>query len=125
MERTHKASNDWPTMKLRKKRPAVACIALAGSRVMKHLGGPMYQRTSNRSFALVRDEATGLEFWEVWDERMPFGSCGYRIMAVFHDFWFTAGDDGDWNGPFRSREQIYGRQGNRPRPCGRIAQSIG
>lgn len=81
---------------------------------MKHLGGPMYQRTSNRSFALVRDEATGLEFWEVWDERMPFGSCGYRIMAVFHDFWFTTGEDGDWNGPFRSREQIYGCQGNRP-----------
>jgi hypothetical protein len=74
----------------------------------------MSQRTSNRSFALVRDEATGLEFWEVWDERMPFGSCGYKIMAVFHDFWFTAGDDGDWNGPFCSREQIYGRQRSQP-----------
>jgi hypothetical protein len=74
----------------------------------------MYKRTSNRSFALVCDEATGLEFWEVWDERMPFGSCGYRIMAVFHDFWFMAGDDGDWNGPFCSREQTYGLQDNRP-----------
>ena len=90
----------------------MACIALAGSE-MKHLGGPMYQRTSNRSFALVRDEATGLEFWEVWDERMPFGSCGYRTMAVFHDFWFTAGEDGDWNAPFRSPEQIGARQRSR------------
>jgi hypothetical protein len=36
----------------------------------------MGQRTSNRPF----------EFWEVWDERLPFGSRGYRIIALFHDF---------------------------------------
>jgi hypothetical protein len=35
---------------------------------------------------------------------MPFGSSGYRVVAIFHDFWFTTGDDGDWNGPFRSRD---------------------
>lgn len=64
----------------------------------------MCQRTSNRAFALVCDEVSGLEFWEVWDERMPFGSSGYRVVAIFHDFWFTTGDDGDWNGPFHSRD---------------------
>jgi hypothetical protein len=73
----------------------------------------MCQRASNRSFALIRDERAGLEFWEVWDERMPFGSCGYRIMAILHDFWFTAGDDGHWNGPYRSREHVCACQGNR------------
>jgi hypothetical protein len=63
----------------------------------------MGQRTSNRPFALVRDERTGVEFWEVWDERMPFGSCSYRIIALFHDFWFTAEEDGVWNGPSARR----------------------
>jgi hypothetical protein len=73
----------------------------------------MCQRASNRSFALVRDERAGVEFWEVWDERMPFGSCGYRIMAVFHGFWFSARDDGNWDGPFRSPEHVCACQGNR------------
>jgi len=65
----------------------------------------MVHRASNQSFALVRDESTGLDFWEVWDERMPFGSHRYKIMLVVHDFWFAAGDDGDWIGPYHSREQ--------------------
>ena len=66
----------------------------------------MHQRTSNHSFALVRDETAGVEFWELWDERLPFSSNGYKIVALFHDFWFVAKDDGHWNGPFRSREEI-------------------
>jgi hypothetical protein len=65
----------------------------------------MVHRASNQSFALVRDKSTGLDFWEVWDERMPFGSHHYKIIVVVHDFWFAAGDDGDWIGPYHSREQ--------------------
>jgi hypothetical protein len=67
----------------------------------------MYHRTSNRPFALIHDEKTGIEFWELWDERLPFGSCGLTVVALFHDFWFAARDDGDWKGPYRSREEIW------------------
>lgn len=42
-------------------------------------GGLWVSAPSNQSFALVRDEATGVEFSEVWDERMPFGSYRYRV----------------------------------------------
>jgi hypothetical protein len=66
----------------------------------------MCRRKSNRPFALVRDEQTGVESWKIWDNRPPFGLQGYKVVALFHDFWFGAEDDGDWNGPFRSREEV-------------------
>lgn len=65
----------------------------------------MSDHPSNQSFALVRNKSTGVDFWEVWDERLPFGNDDYSVIAVVHGFWFATGSDGDWKGPFRSREQ--------------------
>lgn len=75
-------------------------------------------RASNRSFALVRHESSGVDYWEVWDERMPFGSGDRQISVVVNGFWFLENYAGDWTGPFRSPEHAYaGSTISEPRPC--------